>query len=88
MVREKIVLENGAETVTTGNQRARLESLGGERVLLRLVQAGQIDTARHEHTPTDFSDCLKRALNSVENSLKDTYKTKHQIRLCNKDTPL
>ena len=49
MLTEEIILEDVAEFVSAGDERARaLLEVGDESVEFVLVEGGQIDTARHE----------------------------------------
>ena len=40
---------------------------------LVLIEAGKIDTTRHEHRLRKFRDSFEWSLNSIEDSLEDTY---------------
>jgi len=71
---EEIVLEDVAELVATGNERAgALLQVRNERVKLVLVEGGQIDATGHEDRIRDLGDGLERSLNSIEDSLENTW---------------
>ena len=75
MLTEEIILEDVAEFVSAGDERARaLLEVGDESVEFVLVEGGQIDTARHEDRIRDLGDGLQRPLNSIENSLENTWR--------------
>ena len=73
MLTEEIVLEDVAELVAAGDERAwALLEVGNERVESVLVEGGQIDATRHEDRIRDLGDGLERSLNSIEDSLENT----------------
>ena len=74
MLVEKIVLEDVTELVATGNERARaLAEVGDERVELVLVEGGQIDSTGHKDRIRLFGNRLQGSLDSIEDSLENTY---------------
>ena len=74
MLVEKIVLEDVTNLVTASDEGAGTHvGVGHERVEAVLVQGGQIDAARHEDGVGHLRNGLERALNSIENSLENTY---------------
>ena len=75
MVTEEIILEDVAEFVSAGDERAgALLKVGDEGVEFILVEGGQIDAARHEDRIRDLGNGLQRPLNSIENSLENTWR--------------
>lgn len=74
MLREEIILEDVANLVATGNERsvAHLE-VGDERVQLVLVKGGQIDATGDEDGTRNLCDGLEGSLDSIEDSLENTY---------------
>ena len=76
MLVEKVVLEHMAEFVATSADGAwALGWVGDEGVLAVLIEAGQIDATGHEDGARDLSNSLERSLNSIEDCLKNTYRT-------------
>jgi len=76
MLMEKVIFENVTDLITASDDGARaLVVVRHESVLTILVEGGEIDTTGHEHRSGDLSDRLQGSLNSVEDSLENTYTT-------------
>jgi len=74
MFGEEIVLEHVSELVTTSNHRAwGLFEVRDESVFAVLIKGGEIDTTGHEYGTRDLGNGLKRSLDTIENSLENTY---------------
>ena len=79
MLVEEIVLEGGSNNVTSLHEISLHEAVSGvpgpEAVL---VERGNIHTAGHEHGSCHFSDGLEGTLNSIKDSLEDSYKQSNE----------
>ena len=74
MLVEKIVLEDMTDLITASDDSTRsFLVVGNEGVEAVLVEGGEIDTTRHEDGLRDLGDRLKRTLNTIEDSLENTY---------------
>ena len=74
MLTEEIILENVSELVSAGDEGTwALLEVGNERVEFVLVEGGQIDATGHENGIRDLGDGLERSLDSIEDSLENTY---------------
>lgn len=74
MILEKRVLVHITKDITAGNHGALLEGLvWTERPELVLVEAWQLDTSGNENTLCPIGDVFQWSLNSVENSLQNTW---------------
>jgi len=72
VLREQIILEDGTEDISTNDELANLEVLGGEFPKLILVEGGNVDTTGDEHRLGKGGDGLEGSLDTIENSLQDT----------------
>ena len=74
MLTEEIILEDVSELVSAGDEGTwALLEVGNERVEFVLVEGGQIDATGHENGIRDLGDGLERSLDSIEDSLENTY---------------
>ena len=73
MLGEKIILKHTTELVTSGDQATHGQSLWSESVLLVLVKAWQVNTTWDEDRLGHLGNSLKWTLDSVKDSLENTY---------------
>ena len=74
MLMEKIIFEDMTKLVTASYYGTwGLSRVGDEGVFTVLIKGGKIDTARYKNGSGDLGDSLKRSLNTIENSLENTY---------------
>ena len=77
MLGEEVVLESRSKNISANNHISNLHLRGSEVPQFVLIERGHIDTTRYKEIFALLSDSLEGSLNSIEDSLQDTYTRRH-----------